>query len=92
MSAQRGSRFIVSGRVQGVGFRAWVARQARALNVSGHARNLDDGTVEVVAIGAGGSVLSLADSLEKGPALARVDAVRNAGAVSTAAGTGFCVR
>ncbi|MDR7329645.1 acylphosphatase [Corynebacterium guangdongense] len=42
---------LVSGRVQGVGFRAWVGRVAEPLGLSGHAKNLPDGRVEVVAEG-----------------------------------------
>src|SRR6185437_8958613 len=44
-------RFTVTGHVQGVGFRWFVARHARSLGLSGYARNLDDGRVEVVASG-----------------------------------------
>jgi acylphosphatase len=43
---------VVSGRVQGVGFRDWVRRQATALRLTGTATNLPDGRVEVVAQGA----------------------------------------
>jgi acylphosphatase len=44
-------RFIVSGRVQGVFYRASAARRARELQITGHARNLPDGRVEVLAFG-----------------------------------------
>ncbi|WP_051189186.1 acylphosphatase [Halalkalibacillus halophilus] len=46
-----GKRFIVSGEVQGVGYRAWVRRQALVRDLHGYAENLDDGTVEVVVMG-----------------------------------------
>lgn len=69
-------RAIVSGRVQGVGFRWSTAREAQRLGVSGAVRNLDDGTVEVVAEGEPAEVRALLDWLERGPAGARVDAVR----------------
>jgi acylphosphatase len=68
-------RCIVSGRVQGVFFRASTARQARALGVVGHAVNLDDGRVEVFAIGLPAQVDALCSWLEVGPPAARVERV-----------------
>lgn len=68
-------RFLVSGRVQGVFFRASTARQAVGLGVTGHAENLPDGRVEVLACGPAEGVQSLCDWLKVGPPAARVDAV-----------------
>lgn len=68
-------RFLVSGRVQGVFFRASTARQAAMLGVTGHAVNLTDGRVEVLACGAGTAVEALCDWLHEGPPAARVDEV-----------------
>jgi acylphosphatase len=68
-------RCIVSGRVQGVFFRASTARRAGELGVRGHARNLPDGTVEVVATGTEDAVAALCAWLHQGPPAARVDAV-----------------
>ena len=66
-------RFLVSGMVQGVGFRWFVARHARALGLTGYARNLPDGCVEVVAGGDDRAALSrLEEVLRTGPASARV--------------------
>lgn len=65
-------RCIVSGRVQGVFFRASTARRARELGVAGHAVNLEDGTVEVLAVGAEDRVKALCDWLRRGPPAARV--------------------
>lgn len=69
-------RFVVSGRVQGVFFRASTRAEALRLGLSGHATNLADGSVEIIA---GGSDVAL-DELERwlrlGPPLARVDNVR----------------
>ena len=68
-------RFLVSGRVQGVYFRASTREQALRLHLSGHARNLDDGRVEVLAFGAAQAIEALAQWLEDGPPAARVAAV-----------------
>ncbi|MDN5780938.1 MAG: acylphosphatase [Luteimonas sp.] len=70
------ARFLVSGKVQGVFFRASTREQARRLGLSGHARNLADGRVEVVASGADDAVEALAQWLQHGPPAARVDAVQ----------------
>jgi acylphosphatase len=68
-------RYVVSGRVQGVGYRAFVARVGRALRLSGGAANLDDGRVEVVAEGPAHALTRLESALAEGPRLARVDRV-----------------
>lgn len=68
-------RFLVTGHVQGVFFRQSTARQARELAISGHAINLRDGRVEVLACGERHDVSTLADWLKDGPPAARVDAV-----------------
>ncbi len=68
------TRFVVSGVVQGVGFRWFVARHARSLGLGGYARNLADGRVEVVACGGGPDALTrLEELLRAGPAHARVE-------------------
>ncbi len=69
------ARFRVEGRVQGVGFRAWTRAQALPLGLSGYARNLADGGVEVVVAGEETAIDALAARLLHGPALARVDRV-----------------
>ena len=66
---------VVSGRVQGVGFRYFVARAARGLGLSGYVRNLPDGTVEVAAAGDRAALESLAALLEEGPPGAVVESV-----------------
>ncbi len=68
-------RYLVSGRVQGVGFRAATRHRARELGVDGHARNLDDGRVEVVASASDAALAQLESFLWRGPTFARVDAV-----------------
>lgn len=71
-------RWLVSGRVQGVGFRAFCVRAANSLGVDGWVRNLSDGQVEVVAAGGAADLERLADALRLGPSFARVDRVDEA--------------
>ena len=78
MSSAEIRRWLISGRVQGVFFRASTSRQAEALGLTGHARNLDDGRVEVVAAGSPAALDELARWLATGPPAARVDAVQSA--------------
>ena len=68
-------RFIVRGRVQGVFFRASAREEALRLGITGHARNLDDGCVEVLACGSDAALAALEQWLQRGPPLARVSAV-----------------
>jgi acylphosphatase len=65
-------RYVVSGRVQGVGFRWYVMRRAQALKLRGMVRNLPDGRVEVVAAGSDEGVARFEEDLREGPSLARV--------------------
>ena len=67
--------FLVTGRVQGVGFRWFVVREASALGVAGWTRNLPDGRVEALAQGEPEAVEALAAALAKGPPHARVSHV-----------------
>jgi acylphosphatase len=71
-------QFTVAGHVQGVGFRWFVARHARTLGLSGYARNLEDGRVEVVAAGDEPALDRLEELLRSGPANARVTGVERA--------------
>lgn len=70
------ARFFVSGRVQGVFFRAATRERALQLGLAGHARNLADGRVEVVASGDAGSLAELDAWLHHGPPAARVESVQ----------------
>jgi len=65
-------RYVVRGRVQGVGYRYFVLRQADALGVSGFARNLPDGAVEVLAEGSDAALADFEARLREGPAFAGV--------------------
>ncbi|WP_237203005.1 acylphosphatase [Rothia endophytica] len=67
---------IVSGRVQGVGFRWWVAGEAKPLGLVGYAKNLDDGTVEVIAQGSWTGCESLLAALRSGDTAGHVEQVQ----------------
>jgi len=77
MSAERiptqARRFFVRGRVQGVGFRWFVEREAHILGISGWVRNNHDGSVEVLAMGTSEQLAGLRSRLQEGPRAARVD-------------------
>jgi acylphosphatase len=68
-------RFRVFGRVQGVGFRWWTRSQALDLGLTGSVRNLDDGSVEVIATGTPDRLHALRVALQRGPAAAKIDRV-----------------
>ena len=68
-------RFVVSGRVQGVFFRASTRAEATRLGLAGSAQNLDDGRVEVIATGPDAALDALERWLWQGPPSARVEAV-----------------
>jgi len=72
ISNKAARRYSVRGRVQGVGYRAFVQHAAGGLGVRGWARNCDDGSVEVYAIGAPEQLSELAGYLWKGPRAADV--------------------
>ncbi len=67
--------FLIQGRVQGVGFRWFVQREAGELDLRGWVRNTEDGDVEVVAAGDAGNLDELRASLRRGPRGARVDRI-----------------
>jgi len=69
-------RFMVTGRVQGVGFRWFVEREAAQLNITGWVRNRENGSVEVMATGTRDQLVALHGRLREGPRAARVDDVR----------------
>jgi acylphosphatase len=66
---------VVRGRVQGVGYRAWVERQARVSGLSGWVRNRRDGSVEALIAGPADVVAAMITACHRGPSSARVDAV-----------------
>jgi acylphosphatase len=66
---------MISGMVQGVGYRAWLAHSAMALGLSGWVRNRRDGSVEAVLAGRDTAVAEMIARCQRGPSVARVDAV-----------------
>ena len=73
-------RFYVSGTVQGVGFRFFAEREAARLRVAGYVKNSFDGRVEVYAIGNAAQLDALKNQLWRGPRMATVEEVTEAGA------------
>lgn len=75
MKASLARRYMIKGRVQGVGYRWFAQKTANLLGVRGYARNLDDGRVEVFAMGTREQLDTLAGHLWKGPQFADVRGV-----------------
>lgn len=84
-------RFYISGRVQGVFFRQSTVDEATQLGLSGYARNLEDGRVEVVARGDQVTLDRLLEWLEHGPAQAEVTKIQQE-AIDIELADGFAVR
>jgi acylphosphatase len=91
LEGMRRVHVIVSGRVQGVGFRVSTAAEARRLGVTGWVRNRADGAVELEAEGAGDRIASLLAWCEKGPPHARVINVAFEERAATGADAGFAI-
>jgi acylphosphatase len=73
MTPSMTQRDFISGKVQGIGFRDWVVRHARALGLIGWVRNRSDGRIEILIIGDADASTALIDKCREGPQLARVD-------------------
>ena len=85
-------RILVSGRVQGVGYRDWVVRTAQRTGLTGWVRNLKDGRVEIVASGDEEVLNALIDGCRDGSPLARVEHVEAYPADGEKAHKGFTKR
>jgi acylphosphatase len=83
------ARFFVSGRVQGVFFRAATRAQAMELGLRGYARNLHDGRVEVLVVGDVQALEHLAEWLKHGPPHAKVEMIERMAADDGEAGPDF---
>lgn len=90
-AARIAKRCIVSGRVQGVGFRYFVQRQAQALGLAGWVRNLPDGRVEAFIEGSPSQLEQIEALLREGPSLSRVETVESSDAAPSLA-TEFVIR
>ena len=84
-------RYIVQGRVQGVGYRYFTRRQAEALGITGYARNRPDGSVEVVAEGTAEALRDFEARLRAGPDFAAVSGLDRA-AIAERGDQGFHIR
>ena len=71
----RAVHVLISGRVQGVGFRAWTIEEARRRDLSGWVRNLPNGDVEALFSGPAATVEAMVELCRRGPESARVDRV-----------------
>jgi len=91
-SAIQARRFLVRGRVQGVGFRWFVEREAVILQVAGWVRNNSDSTVEVLAQGTREQLAGLHSRLREGPRAARVDDIEVSEAEPIAGLTSFQIQ
>jgi len=82
---------VVRGRVQGVGYRYFVMREAERLGIAGFVRNLPDGGVEVVAEGTDAAMRDLEEGLREGPAFSQVEGVERE-AIASRGDRGFHIR
>jgi len=82
-------RFLVRGRVQGVGFRWFVEREAHILGIAGWVRNNSDSSVEILAMGTRDQLSALRCRLQQGPRAARVDNVEESEAKPVSGLTNF---
>ena len=82
----RSVRVRISGRVQGVGFRAWTERRASALGLSGWVRNLPCGEVEALFCGPPAAVEAMLTACREGPRLARVEDIETLGPAEPVSG------
>lgn len=84
---------IISGRVQGVGFRYFTYRSAKELGIKGWVQNLQDGTVETVLAGSHESIEKMMEKLEQGPPSARVQNIEEVdGQINTDNFNDFSIR
>ena len=83
---------IVSGRVQGVCYRAFVLHRANELNIKGYAKNLMNGNVKVVAIGEDNTMDVFINMLREGPSMARVDNIQTSEIIIGEEFSGFSIK
>ncbi len=82
-------KYRVTGRVQGVFFRATTQQRARELGITGYAKNMVDGSVEVLAQGTAAQLEALESFLREGPRMARVDSLTQESVQASEVSAGF---
>lgn len=82
-------RLTITGKVQGVGYRAWTAHRARKLGLAGWVRNLTDGSVEAVMQGPRDVLGKMVTACHAGPPLARVTEVKSSDVADSETFTAF---
>lgn len=87
----RSVRLIITGRVQGVGYRAWFEREARTRGLAGWVRNRRDGSVEALVAGDDAAIEALVAVSRKGPQAARISDIEVEQATPPPLGGGFSV-
>jgi acylphosphatase len=92
MMGQKTERYIVKGMVQGVGFRYYTSHQAIKLGLTGYARNLNNGDVEVVAYGDTNKLEAMYLWLHQGSPMAQVTQVERSEVVTDKIYQGFAIR
>ncbi len=92
MSDTIARHWLISGRVQGVGYRAWMAARAREAGLDGWVRNLEDGRVEALVCGTPDALAALKRICLSGPNLAQVDRIEEHEAALLSRGSGFSAR
>ncbi len=94
MTEVAATRLFVRGRVQGVGYRAWLAREAEKRGLSGWVRNRHDGSVEALVIAPSAALVDFLALCHNGPAAAHVTEVtaHDEAASDAEAGGGFAIR
>jgi len=83
---------IVSGRVQGVCYRAFVLHRAKELNIKGYTKNLMNGNVKVAAIGEDNAMNVFINMLKEGPSMARVDDIQTSKIIIGEEFSGFSIK
>lgn len=91
MTANQTIHILISGRVRGVGFRAWMRREAHGLGLAGWVRNTQDGQVEAIVCGPPADIETMIDACKRGPKWARVEHIEQQPAADFA-GAGFTVQ
>ena len=92
LNVSRAKRYVIRGRVQGVGYRYFVADAAERLNVKGFVRNLVNGDVEVHAEAADAALELFKRELERGPRMARVSEVIESDVPASGVYSSFLIR